>query len=87
MDVQLAAETKFEGAEEAGGLYFLSAGDDAGEGLVGSQAKRILTKNRALIQIGGYEMGGHPDDFHALVVGLPIGGGTGKSREQGGVNV
>ena len=35
VDVELAAEAKFEGAEETGGFQFLAARDDAWQRLVG----------------------------------------------------
>jgi hypothetical protein len=49
VDIELAAEAKFECAEEARGFQFLSTGDDAGKGFVGAEPQGILAKNGALI--------------------------------------
>ena len=49
VDIELAAEAKFECTEEARGFQFLSTGDDAGEGFVGAESQGILAKNGALI--------------------------------------
>ena len=80
MDIQLAAETEFEGAEKTGGLELLPAGDDARERLVGAKAKSVLAENWALVEVGGDKVRGHPNDLHALVVGLTIS----RSPREGG---
>ncbi len=49
VDIELATEAKFECTEEAGGLQFLSSGDDAGKGFVRAESQGILAKNGALI--------------------------------------
>lgn len=82
VDVELAAETKFERAEKTGGFQFLAASDDAGKGFVWSEAKCVLAKDRALVQVRGYEVCRHADDFDSLVVRLAVGGGSGEGGEQ-----
>jgi hypothetical protein len=42
VDVELAAETKFEGAEETGGFQFLAARDDARQGFVWPEPEGVL---------------------------------------------
>ena len=87
VDVELAAEAKFKGAEETGGFKFLAARDDARQRFVWPESECVLAKDRALVQVGGYEVCGHADDFHSLVVRLAVGRGTGEGRKQGGMNI
>lgn len=87
VDVELAAEAKFEGAEETGGFQFLAARDDARQRLVWSKPEGVLAKDRALVQVGGYEVCSHANDFHSLVVRLAVGGGTREGGEQRGMNI
>ena len=49
VDVELAAETKFEGAEETGGFQFLAARDDTRQRFVRSESEGVLAKDRALV--------------------------------------
>jgi hypothetical protein len=87
VDVKLAAEAEFESAEKTGGFQFLAACDDTRQGFVWSETEGVLAKDRALVQVGGYEVSGHADDFHSLVVRLAVGGGTGEGGEQRGMNI
>ena len=87
VDVELAAETKFKSAEETGGFQFLAARDDARQRFVWPESQGVLAKDRALVQVGGYEVCGYADDFHSLVVRLAVGGGTREGREQRGMNI
>lgn len=87
VDVELAAETKFEGAEETGGFQFLAARDDARQRFIWSESEGVLAKDRTLVQVGGNKVCGHADDFHSLVVRLAVGGSTGKRGEQRGMNI
>jgi hypothetical protein len=82
VDVELAAETKFEGAEETGGFQFLAARDDARQRFIWSESEGVLAKDRTLVQVGGNEVCGHAYDFDSLVVGLAVGRGSGEGGEQ-----
>jgi hypothetical protein len=87
VDVELAAKAKFKSAEETGGFQFLAARDDARQRFIWPESEGILAKDRALVQVGGYEVCGYADDFHSLVVRLAVGGGTREGREQRGMNI
>ena len=87
VDVELAAKAKFKSAEETGGFQFLAARDDARQRFIWPESEGILAKDRALVQVGGYEVCGYADDFHSLVVRLAVGGGTGEGRKQRGMNI
>ena len=84
VNVELAAKAKFEGAEETGGFKFLAARDDARQRFIWPESECILAKDRALVQVGGYEVCGHADDFHSLVIRLAVGGGTGEGGQERG---
>ena len=87
VDVELAAETKFEGAEETGGFQFLAARDDARQRFIWPESEGVLAKDRTLVQVRGYEVCGYADDFHSLVVGLAVGGGTGERGKERGMYI
>ncbi len=87
VDVELAAEAKFEGAEQAGTFEGLAASDDAFEGFVWAKTEGVLAKNRALIEIRCDEVGGDSDNFHAFVVCLAVGGSSWEGRKQGWVDI
>jgi hypothetical protein len=49
VNVELAAETKFEGPEKTGGFKFLAARDDARQRFIWSEAECVLAKDGALV--------------------------------------
>ena len=87
VDVELAAEAKFEGTEKTGGFEFLAARDDARQRFVRAKSEGILAKDRALVQVGRDEVCGYTDDFNSLVICLAVGGGPWEGGEQRGVNI
>ena len=87
MDIEALGDVGVDGAESAAGFEGLSPFDDAGERFVAADAEDFLRDDGAFVEVGGDEVGGDSDDFHAAFVSLTIGIGAGKSGKERGMDV
>ncbi len=66
---------------------FLADGDDVFKCSVGLNGSAGLGDDRTFVQVHADKMGGDPDDFHAVFVGLAVGLRARKARQERGMNV
>src|SRR5262249_5851188 len=87
MDIEASVEVKADGFEQGGGFELLTFCDDFFQRHAGFNRKAVLRDDWSFIEVHGDEVSGNADNFDALLVGLSIGLRTGKTWQQGRMNV
>jgi len=87
VDIEPFGDVNAHGAQRAARLECLAPFHDAGQRFVRAHAQNFLRNNRSLVEIGGDEMGGNSDHFHAPFISLAVSVGAWESRQEGGMDI